>query len=254
VITVKSTRPIGIKILPLIVVCQHIGWQKFQTDWAVTNWENQWWKWGFSAHFTKAGNAGKVNKIKRVGYYSIACEVLFQMTYSTCHFFHTCGQQMLPQVTYFAVVPETLEFFFWGTVCLQANTFGSFIANTNPYQWKKIHSIPWHGRDHFRSHRRGLPRKLIMTDCRKVVIGSLGNKGRYWYEYNCRSCLLSLLRVSPFLISLLLNLLVSSILFLKFTWVRSIISAPENTLMKCRATSSPCRTWREDLNTPTVNI
>jgi hypothetical protein len=41
---------------------------------------------------------------------------------------------MLPQVTYFAVVPETLEFFFWGTVCLQANTFGSFIANTNPYQ------------------------------------------------------------------------------------------------------------------------
>jgi len=64
-----------------------------------------------------------VNKIKHVGYHSIAYEVLFQMTCSTCHLIHTCGQQAPPQVTYFSLILETLEFFFWRTVCLQAKSF-----------------------------------------------------------------------------------------------------------------------------------
>jgi hypothetical protein len=62
---------------------------------------------------------------QNVGYYSTAYEVLFQMTCSTCHLIHTCGQQTPPQVTYFSLVLETLEFFFSGELfAYKQNPFG----------------------------------------------------------------------------------------------------------------------------------
>ncbi len=51
--------------------------------------------------------------------------VLFQVTCSTCLLIHTCGQQTLSQVTYFALVLETLIIFYWRTIChLPAKPFG----------------------------------------------------------------------------------------------------------------------------------